>query len=45
MKDFAPLFSSDIPGIRLEGDKEEGDEAGGRKETDGGGCNVGNREE
>lgn len=45
MKDFALLFHSDIPEIRLESDKKEGDKPGGRKEMDGGGCSIRNGEE
>lgn len=45
IKDFALLFYSDIPEIRLESDKKEGDKPGGRKEMDRGGCNIRNGEE
>lgn len=44
MKGFALLFCSDIPEIRLESDKREGDIQGGRKEMDRGGCNIRNGE-
>lgn len=45
MKGFALVFHSNIPEIRFESDKREGDIPGGRKEMDRGGCNIRDREE